>query len=271
MPYFSSLWRPMLPSSASSYSSRILVCSYSSLESVYTHPCRCSTDIERTYSERKLIAKRKPISPSKPRPVSSASASSAPTHSRTSTIDSVDLSTPAATDAPTDTDTEADLDATFDEMRSTPIVHASKKPKQKRQAPSGYDLLNRFFRKDAIGVKNIDLLRYVKTSFHNPMCMSSNQPPMSQCIGFQAYSLNILRSRWYIRPSAFPTSYVSLAFQPRTFVAVLPLFWTWTPTSRAERPQVPREAFHEALLLSGGCGCETGGGGGSLFELEGIL
>ncbi|KDQ08942.1 hypothetical protein BOTBODRAFT_37465 [Botryobasidium botryosum FD-172 SS1] len=113
--------------------------------------------IERTYGQRKVIAMRQPLTPSK----RSASAPSVLTHSRSPTEDSVDFSTPAATDAATatDTETEDNYDDPFTHSRNSSTSRPSVRPVTKTHPLTQYDLLNRYFRKDVIGIHNIDLFR----------------------------------------------------------------------------------------------------------------
>lgn len=64
--------------------------------------------------------------------------------------------TPSMTDG--DTATESEVDTEVDEVlspRRTALKHSMK------QKLSQYDLLQRYFRKDLIGLKNLDLLRRV--------------------------------------------------------------------------------------------------------------
>lgn len=127
-------------------------------------------DIERTYGQRKLLAQRTPLFPARGRKASGDSGNVS--HSRQESHDSVvSTDTPAATDGETATDTELET-----ETETEPVVMPSRREKAHKgsstnsmsaasPAQSQHDLLNQYFRKDAILFHNIDLLRCA--SFHN--------------------------------------------------------------------------------------------------------
>ncbi|KAF9463504.1 phosphatidylethanolamine N-methyltransferase [Collybia nuda] len=147
--------------------------------------------IERMYGQPKAIAKRTPLFPSRPKsaplPSCQGSAGSSTIASVVETppleADPADiLSTPAATEGETATETDFDTEAEPD--YDTPIADVINKKlskhhqqrsiasstssnggtdtsavRHKKKAVSQHDLLNKYFRRDAVIVRNIDLLR----------------------------------------------------------------------------------------------------------------
>ncbi|CAE6441284.1 unnamed protein product [Rhizoctonia solani] len=138
--------------------------------------------IERAYGQKRLIGARTPLVPSTP--LASALELPKPVNAG---IDPADLSTPAHTDAETETEaeTEVETDAlspSISPMRpvsvqslhirtdSDSVVRIDSDPEAKpvkshrprhsrNKSTSKHDLLSRYFRKDVVGLKNIDLLR----------------------------------------------------------------------------------------------------------------
>ncbi|CAE7101401.1 unnamed protein product, partial [Rhizoctonia solani] len=129
--------------------------------------------IERAYGQKQLIGARTPLVPSTP-------LVRVPELPRLADagVDPADLSTPAHTDAETETEAETDtLSPSMSPVRTPPIpslhirTHSddvvsissgleAKRPGHARhKSISRHDLLARFFRKDVVGLKNIDLLR----------------------------------------------------------------------------------------------------------------
>jgi phosphatidylethanolamine N-methyltransferase len=148
-----------------------------------------STDIERMYGQRKLMSMRTPVI------VDDPSVDSEATHNQISTSisssssrttkhvrhHSFDASTPSATDGDTATDTdeltETETEAEDDDKQHTPrLTNRRLSPRRpqsslnnvttpsRRESSSQHDLLARYFRKDPIGLSNLDLLRSVVTS-----------------------------------------------------------------------------------------------------------
>lgn len=147
-------------------------------------------DIERFYGQPKAIAKRTPIVTKKSSDRSEAvnpepSTSTAPTSSSYPP-------TPAITEGDTATDTELETEVEDDVSPLVPGPSRTGKAKltngnvkrhqqtfsmdstissngalvgaggpQKRKAVSHHDLLNKYFRRDAVVLRNLDLLRYV--------------------------------------------------------------------------------------------------------------
>ncbi|KAJ6463566.1 phosphatidylethanolamine N-methyltransferase [Mycena sanguinolenta] len=122
--------------------------------------------IERMYGQRKAIAKRTPVSR---RPASSASITPS-----ASGIDLDEYNTPSATDGETatetdlETETELDTDAapvsagrrrTRSGHQQSPSDASSASPPKKKKAVSQHDLLNKYFRRDTVILKNLDLFR----------------------------------------------------------------------------------------------------------------
>ncbi|TCD67750.1 phosphatidylethanolamine N-methyltransferase [Steccherinum ochraceum] len=119
--------------------------------------------IERTYGQRKLLAQRTPLFPSR---TSKSSEDASPSHSRQESTDSVmftDLPTPAATDGETATETELETETEADPVHASAsrprIAKKRSSNETRRHAPSQHDLLHQYFRKDAILFHNLDLLR----------------------------------------------------------------------------------------------------------------
>ncbi|KAJ7574037.1 phospholipid methyltransferase-domain-containing protein [Mycena floridula] len=134
--------------------------------------------IERMYGQRKRIAKRTPIVPLRTRAQDQDTAPATTELESTpdAELESVDDSTPAATegDTATDTDleTETEMDFELGEALKQPETFKSKhksKPSSSssvsfnnapRQKPlSQHDLLNKYFRRDTLIIKNFDILR----------------------------------------------------------------------------------------------------------------
>lgn len=117
-------------------------------------------DIERMYGQRQPIAVRKPLAPTGPRK------RTPPPPSQPDGADG--LSTPPATEGETASETELETEVEAD-------VHAPK-PRKRRHTPrlssdslpgtaappkpvSEHDLYHKYFRRDVVGLHNIDLLR----------------------------------------------------------------------------------------------------------------
>lgn len=136
-----------------------------------------ATDIERTYGQRKLLAQRTPVYPNSSRKApEQTEPSPAKRRSREASVSSVistDLSTPAATEGETasetdevetETETELEIDVSRRRRRrSGPSPKSSNLSTKRARSPvlSMHDLNNTYFRKDAVLLRNIDLLRYV--------------------------------------------------------------------------------------------------------------
>lgn len=147
-------------------------------------PAFSYVDIDRTYGQRKPIAMRTPLfatakqamSPSSPPAAMSPSVTSplrspgSPppiiNHHRVnlSLSSSLDGSTPGITEAESGTETETDADAP-EEIEDGPLPtnpvsrQRSSKGGKRSGAISQHDLNARYFRKDVLGLYNIDLLR----------------------------------------------------------------------------------------------------------------
>ncbi|OBZ74367.1 Phosphatidylethanolamine N-methyltransferase [Grifola frondosa] len=125
--------------------------------------------IERTYGHRKPLAQRSPL-------LSGVcqSGNSTESHSRPPSVSSVELSTPAATEGEsatetdevtTETETEFEIDSTvkrrpgfaFSSLHDEVVSHGPSRCRS--PALSHHDLVHRYFRKDAIFLHNVDLLR----------------------------------------------------------------------------------------------------------------
>jgi phosphatidylethanolamine N-methyltransferase len=124
------------------------------------------TDIERMYGQRKLIAKRVPVVI--PKAMGAADGNSDVNQSG---VD--DLPVPAMTDDETATDTELETE-TEAEMSTSSRKRARSKYQDSTSGSSGtgrsnsipqkkvvsqHDLFNKYFRRDTVILKNIDLLR----------------------------------------------------------------------------------------------------------------
>ncbi|KAF7373639.1 Phosphatidylethanolamine N-methyltransferase [Mycena sanguinolenta] len=128
--------------------------------------------IERMYGQRKAIAKRTPVR-RRTSPASSASVTPA------SGLDLDEYTTPSATEGETatetdlDTETELEADAapvsagrrrTRPRHQQSPSDASSTSPPKKKKAVSQHDLLNKYFRRDTVILKNLDLFRYALAS-----------------------------------------------------------------------------------------------------------
>ncbi|KAK7448497.1 phosphatidylethanolamine N-methyltransferase [Stygiomarasmius scandens] len=133
--------------------------------------------IERMYGKPKILAKRTPL-PSKCQKSEASAAESVASSSRntpsSTEADSADLTTPSATEAETATETEFDTET---EDGPSPSVRDSKVRKHKQllstssissasvdfMAPvkpiSQHDLLNKYFRRDTVILRNLDVFR----------------------------------------------------------------------------------------------------------------
>jgi len=138
------------------------------------------------YGKRKLMSLRTPVVADAAKSqqgisVSPVSPTSSPLRGRKhARVYSSDYDTPSATDGDTGTDTEllteneedAEFDAGIISRPSTPRQDTVPSVSNGRASPgfsdpprrgpfSQHDILARFFRKDPIGLKNVDLMRYV--------------------------------------------------------------------------------------------------------------
>ena len=141
-------------------------------------------DIERMYGERKLMSLRTPVVADAAKPQDSASVSPVSSKSppprgrRHARTYSFDYDTPSATDGETATDTEIPTENEADDAFAGVLVSRPPTPRQntvpcasnarnspstweppRRKPSSQHDILARFFRKDPIGLKNVDLMR----------------------------------------------------------------------------------------------------------------
>ncbi|KAF8694385.1 Phosphatidylethanolamine N-methyltransferase, partial [Rhizoctonia solani] len=137
--------------------------------------------IERAYGQKQLIGARTPLVPSTP--LASALELPKPVHAE---LDPADLSTPAHTDAETETEAEVEADTDtlspaspsrsvtvqtlhirtdsdslvrVDNDSEAKLVKSHRPRHSRNKSTSKHDLLARYFRKDVVGLKNIDLLR----------------------------------------------------------------------------------------------------------------
>ena len=116
-------------------------------------------DIERMYGQRKPIAQRTPLIIPQP-----TTRTTYLTYSRPRSLDSplyVDSPTPTVTEGET-TETETELDTELDESYMLPPSDHARiaEARPRSHSLTQHDLLNFFFRKDVIILRNIDLLRY---------------------------------------------------------------------------------------------------------------
>ncbi|KAG5645124.1 phosphatidylethanolamine N-methyltransferase [Asterophora parasitica] len=128
--------------------------------------------IERLYGQRKAIAKRTPIFPTT-RAKSTANAVASSSTAPPPEADPADiLSTPAATEGETATETELETETEMEfstisdrkksNHQSQPSVSSngtSAEPRYKRKPASQHDLLNKYFRRDTVVIRNLDLHR----------------------------------------------------------------------------------------------------------------
>lgn len=132
---------------------------------------RMVIDIERMYGQRKLIAQRMPLLTPPPttmtRPILPAISSLRPLP----TSRYVESSTPTATEGDT-TETETELETELDDAFMAPPLGGGGNPagvappsvpekmRFRSNSLTQHDLMNFFFRKDVIILRNVDLLRY---------------------------------------------------------------------------------------------------------------
>lgn len=145
-------------------------------------------DIERTYGQRKILAQRIPLMPRHKKSesvdeqlLSSASSTRNRGHAPTGSVSSIssfasdqaDLPTPAPTEGDTGTETEFETERETDlDTDVAPHSQQTRLPIEQQfrnLVPDGnfavtpasqHDLMNRYFRKDALFISNIDLLRW---------------------------------------------------------------------------------------------------------------
>jgi phosphatidylethanolamine N-methyltransferase len=125
------------------------------------HVSNCiNLDIERMYGQRKPIAQRIPLIPLAP---TTRTMFSGPLRLRplTSQLYVESSSTPAATEGET-TETETELETELDDsyMSSGSNLASVHENRTRSHALTQHDLMNFFFRKDVIILRNVDLLRY---------------------------------------------------------------------------------------------------------------
>lgn len=152
------VWPPTLLSLLSWCSSRIRVrLATLPLTSTIDVPL----DIERMYGKRQPIAVRKPLASTRKQDVATlATSRQAPTDV---------LSTPSATEAETasETDIETEVETPIPTRKPSKNHHTPrmrneslKRTAVQQQPVSMHDLHHKYFRRDAVGLHNIDLLRY---------------------------------------------------------------------------------------------------------------
>lgn len=117
-------------------------------------------DIERMYGQRKPLALRTPLQSGSNTQGTSTPDSHQRSYSETS---SIGMSTPSFTEGETATETEMETEIedqlpAREKIIRPPLVKSSTKSRPRPMTQ--HDLLNRFFRKDIVGLANIDLLRY---------------------------------------------------------------------------------------------------------------
>lgn len=119
-------------------------------------------DIERMYGKRQPIAVRKPLASACPRK-QNATPPAAPHQDCTD-----GLSTPPATEGETasETELETEVETSTPTLKSTKRLHSPhvgneslKKTAAQQQPVSEHDLYYKYFRRDVVGLLNIDLLR----------------------------------------------------------------------------------------------------------------
>lgn len=159
-----------------------------------------SLDIERMYGQRKLIGKRTPIAPtSHPSDVAEHDVNSGTIvpakRADTQLVDSTDFPpTPAATEGETATETELETEmeefddlTNFDQVRVKRAQHKQQLSTassasiiglvpSRKKVLSHHDLLNKYFRRDTVILKNFDFLRYDLIS----LCLSCTHFTLSE-------------------------------------------------------------------------------------------
>jgi phosphatidylethanolamine N-methyltransferase len=126
------------------------------------------------YGQRKAIAKRTPL---RPRVKTTPGTSSTPTATASPAEPGYTSSTPSATegdtatetDIETETETELDIEALVGGRRraghqaqpSNTTLDGRLSPPKPKKPMSEHDLLNKYFRRDTVVLKNIDLFRCI--------------------------------------------------------------------------------------------------------------
>lgn len=108
--------------------------------------------IERMYGQRKPIAQRTPLVPS-----NLSRSSSSPTRPKSLSKTDPELSTPGATESGTsdsDTELETEVDESYAPSPKSQDVKSTRQPMM-----TLHDLMNFYFRKDTLGLYNLDLFR----------------------------------------------------------------------------------------------------------------
>ncbi|KAJ7203599.1 phospholipid methyltransferase-domain-containing protein [Mycena pura] len=132
--------------------------------------CFENPHIERAYGQRKAIGKRTPVRP-RVSPVASTSATPPIASTSCATLDGYASSTPSATEGDTATETELETETEDGEIHAPAARRSGHQPKpsdassasvslpKKKKAISQHDLFTKYFRRDTIILKNIDLFR----------------------------------------------------------------------------------------------------------------
>jgi phosphatidylethanolamine N-methyltransferase len=127
---------------------------------------RAILDIERMYGQKKPIAQRIPLMTNPARRSGSVSGSDradSPAYSeslsRSATTTPSQTEGETATDTEFETETETEYEDQHVAVRRMPQQHKVVPSRPRSPPVSQHDLLNRYFRKDAIFLHNIDLLR----------------------------------------------------------------------------------------------------------------
>lgn len=202
-------------------------------------------DIERTYGQKKLLASRIPI-PDESTLSRKPSRSSQTIHQRNISLAS-DISTPSATEGETateteefdtETETETDCIEVTTPRSGSPVArfYSSATRSSKTRVLSQHDLLNMYFRKDVIMLRNFDFLRFVDVfgSFILLLIIPY------QSSGLYARPHHSLRRHLSLPSASVDPRPNSLAFHTRISMASLSHILSRLASQGTEQVEVPR-------------------------------
>jgi hypothetical protein len=203
------------------------------------------------YGQRKPIAQRTPLFPAKRRRPESNSQVSPPPATTVLDLTSV-TSTPAETDAETATETDLDSETALDGIKrprgrglnSDPLPGLKSTKSHRPKAVSNHDLHNKYFRRDAILLRNLDIFRCIVTTEFTLFYL-----PSYQSDGFHVGIDSVLHAHGVLSAPTFLRCGTYTSLRTCACLVYLPLFRTWFVVASAGRAQIPGSTLYEALLL----------------------
>lgn len=206
-------------------------------------------DIERMYGKRQPIAVRKPLVSTAPRKQNA----SLPATSRGDFTDG--LSTPPATEGETASETELETEVETATPIQKPSLASSgskeslKKPTVQQRPVSEHDLHYKYFRRDAVGLLNIDLLRY---GVHPRICSknSLNNSFTRQVFRCDVGAADILYIGRILSPDPVTSRDSGLTLCSCIRLVHSPHFWLGSSLAGAKQVQVPRSPLPQELCIS---------------------